>query len=145
MQPVYLYPRPLGTFHNGPLFSTVRSVDSSIMRICEFKTLSPRRAQTISIFCFFAFHVQCWPVPPLHFVLKLVTARSALRGNVWGKGRSRGKFILRSKIWIFIHRQNMIHTSHPDNRPPSDKYTLLSLALDFPHISCFYWGLLAIC
>ena len=138
MQPLYLYPRPL-SLHNGTLPPSVRCGDSSIMRIWEFKTNLPFPAEP-KIFPFSAFHVQqCWLAPPLHFVKKLVTARSSFRGNVWGKGRSR-KSILKSKI---IKKQGRIWFT-PVFRiidPPVTNNTLLSLALDFPHITHFYQGL----
>ena len=138
MQPLYLYPRPL-SLHNGTLPPAVRCGDSSIMRIWEFKTNLPFPAEP-KIFPFSAFHVQqCWLAPPLHFVEKLVTARSSFRGNVWGKGRSR-KSTLKSKI-IKKHGRIWFTPVFRIIDPPVTNNTLLSLALDFPHITHFYQGL----
>ena len=58
----------------------------------------PRRAQTISIFCFFAFHVQCWPVPPpLAFCVETCDGSKCFSGECLGE-RAQGK--------VHIEKQN---------------------------------------
>ena len=138
----------LGTFHNGTLLSTVRSGDSSIMRICEFKTdllFPPEPRLFLFLVLLFMSNVgQCPHPPPCILCRNLWRLEVLFRGMFGGKGAGESPFwkakseCERQKQGYFLVQRNMIHTSHPDNRPPCDKYTLLSLALDFPHISLFY-------
>ena len=161
MQPLYSYPRPLGTFHNRTLGSTVRSGDSSIMRIQNRPpAFSPRKFSIFS-FCF-SCPMLASP-PPLHFCVETGDGSKCFSGECLGE-RAQGKVHIKKQngnvkdrkiegIWftqgkIHIEKQNsecerqkhwgnMIHTGRPDNPPPSDKYTLLSLALDFPTSAAF--------
>ena len=87
---------------------------------------------------------QCPHPPPCILCRNLWRLEVLFRGMFGGKGAGESPFwkakseCERQKQGYFLVQRNMIHTSHPDNRPPCDKYTLLSLALDFPHISLFY-------